>query len=83
MARTRGLTIRPAPHPNSGGRGHEARGESITLQTAGPGDFVAEASLFSTRYHCDGVCPVASQLLGDEFIARDGSLVVLTGNPPT
>ncbi|HHT8903841.1 TPA: cyclic nucleotide-binding domain-containing protein [Burkholderia cenocepacia] len=28
-------------------RRDEARGGSITLQTAGPGDFVAEASLFS------------------------------------
>ncbi|HEM7874404.1 TPA: Crp/Fnr family transcriptional regulator [Burkholderia contaminans] len=44
-------------------RRDEAGGESITLQTAGPGDFVAEASLFSARYHCDAVCPVASQLL--------------------
>nr|WP_082664726.1 Crp/Fnr family transcriptional regulator [Burkholderia ambifaria] len=44
-------------------RRDEAGGESITLQSAGPGDFVAEASLFSARYHCDGVCPVASQLL--------------------
>lgn len=44
-------------------RRDEARGGSITLQTAGPGDFVAEASLFSARYHCDGVCPVASKLL--------------------
>ncbi|MFX1677432.1 Crp/Fnr family transcriptional regulator [Paraburkholderia sp. A2WS-5] len=44
-------------------RRDEAGGESITLQTAEPGDFVAEASLFSARYHCDGVCPVASQLL--------------------
>ncbi|WP_230948720.1 Crp/Fnr family transcriptional regulator [Burkholderia multivorans] len=40
----------------------EACGESITLQTAGRGDFEAEASLFSARCHCDGVCPVASQL---------------------
>ncbi|MCA8052347.1 MULTISPECIES: Crp/Fnr family transcriptional regulator [Burkholderia cepacia complex] len=44
-------------------RRDEAGGESITLQTAEPGDFVAEASLFSARYHCDAVCPVASQLL--------------------
>ncbi len=44
-------------------RRDEAGGESITLQTAERGDFVAEASLFSTQYHCDGFCPVASQLL--------------------
>lgn len=44
-------------------RRDEAHGESITLQIAEAGEFVAEASLFSPRYHCEGVCPVASQLL--------------------
>jgi CRP-like cAMP-binding protein len=44
-------------------RRDEANGESITLQTAGPGDFIAEASLFTSRYHCDAFCPEACQLL--------------------
>lgn len=33
----------------------DANGREITLHTAGPGDLVAEASLFSPRYHCDAV----------------------------
>ncbi|VVE22241.1 Anaerobic regulatory protein [Pandoraea cepalis] len=44
-------------------RRDEAQGESITLQTAGPGDFLAEASLFSSRYHCDAFSGSASELL--------------------
>lgn len=44
-------------------RRDEAGGESITLQSAEPGDFFAEASLFSARYHCDAFCPDDSQLL--------------------
>lgn len=44
-------------------RRDETHGESLTLQTAGPGDFVAEASLFSARYHCDAFCGKASELL--------------------
>lgn len=31
------------------------RGESLVLQRAS-GGFIAEASLSSARYHCDGVC---------------------------
>lgn len=34
---------------------HEPDGAPIILQRAGPGDILAEASLFSDRYHCDGV----------------------------
>jgi len=34
---------------------HSAAGGVIVLQRAGPGDIVAEASLFSDRYHCDAV----------------------------
>lgn len=62
----RGQSVRSVYRVQSGRvllRRDEAGGESITLLTAEPGDFVAEAGLFSTRYHCDGVCPVASQLL--------------------
>jgi CRP-like cAMP-binding protein len=34
---------------------HQPDGGAIILQRAGPGDVLAEASLFSNRYHCDGV----------------------------
>ncbi|WP_017231462.1 Crp/Fnr family transcriptional regulator [Pandoraea sp. B-6] len=44
-------------------RRDEAHGESITLQTGGPGDFLAEASLFSSHYHCDAFSGSASELL--------------------
>jgi len=33
----------------------DANGRETILHTAGPGDLVAEASLFSPRYHCDAV----------------------------
>ena len=31
-------------------------GAVVVLQRAGPGDWLAEASLTSPRYHCDGIC---------------------------
>lgn len=31
------------------------KGAALILQRAGPGEILAEASLFSTRYHCDAV----------------------------
>jgi len=34
---------------------HQEGGGAIILQRAGPGDILAEASVFSPRYHCDGV----------------------------
>ena len=33
----------------------DADGREVILHSAGPGDLVAEASLFSPRYHCDAV----------------------------
>lgn len=33
----------------------DATGREVTLHTAGPGDLVAEASLFSPKYHCEAV----------------------------
>lgn len=39
-----------------------ARGGTVILDRAGPG-FVAEGSLASPRYHCDGVCRTACHLL--------------------
>ncbi|WP_293023014.1 Crp/Fnr family transcriptional regulator [Pandoraea sp.] len=44
-------------------RRDEADGTSLTLQTANPGDFLAEASLFATSYHCDAVCLQDTQVL--------------------
>jgi CRP-like cAMP-binding protein len=38
-------------------------GTVATLQRAGPGLFVAEASLTSPRYHCEAVCRTACSLL--------------------
>ena len=34
-------------------RRHDPNGGAIALQRAGPGAILAEASLFSARYHCD------------------------------
>jgi len=34
---------------------YQEDGGAIILQRAGPGDFLAEASLFSDRYHCDAL----------------------------
>src|SRR5438552_2394948 len=33
----------------------DADGHEIVLHSAGPGDLVAEASLFSSHYHCEAV----------------------------
>jgi CRP/FNR family transcriptional regulator, dissimilatory nitrate respiration regulator len=32
---------------------HQRGGSAVILQRAGPGSILAEASLYSTRYHCD------------------------------
>lgn len=34
---------------------HQADGRLLVQQRAGPGQIVAEASLFSARYHCDAI----------------------------
>lgn len=34
---------------------HSTHGAHMVLQNAGPGDVVAEASAYSSRYHCDAV----------------------------
>ena len=34
---------------------HQADGQAAVLQRAGPGDVLAEASVFSAEYHCDGI----------------------------
>ena len=42
---------------------HVADGRTLILQRAGPGELLAEASLFADRYHCDAVAEGAVQLL--------------------
>lgn len=34
---------------------HQAGGDALVLQRAGPGQLLAEASVFASRYHCDAV----------------------------
>ncbi|MEX3962262.1 Crp/Fnr family transcriptional regulator [Paraburkholderia sp. EG286B] len=59
-------------------RRDEAHGESLTLQTARPREFLAEASLFSPHYHCDAFCASPSELL--VFPAKT-LLACLEGDP--
>jgi CRP-like cAMP-binding protein len=39
---------------------HQADGNALILQRAGPGEVLAEASLFSERYHCDALARSAA-----------------------
>lgn len=39
---------------------HHEHGGTIILQRAGPDEVLAEASLFSDRYHCDAVAPTGA-----------------------
>ncbi len=41
---------------------HLSDGAALTLQRAGPGDVLAEASLHAARYHCDAVAAAPSRL---------------------
>ena len=41
---------------------HTATGTRLILQTAGPGDLLAEASAYSDRYHCDAVAVEAIEV---------------------
>jgi len=34
---------------------HEEGGAALVLQRAGPGDILAEASIYATAYHCDAI----------------------------
>ena len=58
-------------------------GTELTLHVAGAGECVAQASLFTERYHCDGVCrsdaTVAVLPRGTvlERLEHDGSLAAL------
>ncbi len=42
---------------------HGRAGEEVVLHDARPGEFFAEASLDSSRYHCDAVASMPTQLL--------------------
>jgi len=42
---------------------HAPNGAAIVIHRARKGDFFAEASLFSKRYHCDAICVQASRCL--------------------
>ena len=39
---------------------YQRPGTALVLQRAGPGTILAEASLFSERYHCDGIAVMAT-----------------------
>jgi len=41
----------------------QENGSALTLQRAGPGSILAEASVYSDRYHCDAVAALPSRLL--------------------
>jgi CRP/FNR family transcriptional regulator, dissimilatory nitrate respiration regulator len=41
---------------------HQRDGTAIILQRAGPGSVLAEASIYSDRYHCDGVVALSASL---------------------
>lgn len=43
---------------------HQESGGAIVLQRADPGDILAEASLFSSRYHCDAIARTPSTVRG-------------------
>jgi CRP-like cAMP-binding protein len=43
---------------------HQEDGRAIVLQRAGPGGILAEASLFSERYHCDAVAATSARVHG-------------------
>lgn len=49
---------------------HHASGSALTLRRAGPGAILAEASLFSDRYHCDAfaVRPTVAQMVAKPAI---------------
>lgn len=52
---------------------HQESGGAIILQRAGPSDIPAEASVFSSRYHCDGVARTGAEIRSvakREFLAR-------------
>lgn len=51
-----------------------ADGGALTLHRVRPGSVVAEASLFSDRYHCDGICEAPARLA---VLSRAATLAAL------
>jgi CRP-like cAMP-binding protein len=59
-------------------RRHQADGALVVLHRAGPGDMLAEASLYAARYHCDGVCTAPAEIAA---APRGAVRACLEGNP--
>jgi CRP-like cAMP-binding protein len=59
-------------------RRHQEDGHVLVLQRAGGGEFVAEASLFSDRYHCDAVATTGTRV---RAFPRPRILSRLRGDP--
>ena len=57
---------------------HRADGETLALQRAGPGDLLAEASMFAERYHCDAVCDTEVSLAR---VPAESVEALLSGDP--
>jgi CRP-like cAMP-binding protein len=53
-------------------------GRETVLYTAGSGDMIAEASLFSSIYHCDAIASTAAKV---RLYAKDGVLAEFKRNP--
>jgi CRP-like cAMP-binding protein len=53
-------------------------GRETVLYTAGGGDMIAEASLFSSIYHCDAIASTAAKV---RLYAKDGVLAEFKRNP--
>jgi len=59
---------------------HDAGGHRLVLFSAGPGESLAEASLFSPHYHCDGVATRAALV---RVHAADAVRAALRSDPAT
>ena len=57
---------------------HQEDGSHLVLQKAGPGAILAEASLFSSHYHCDAVAAAAAEV---RVFAKAEVRHLLAGDP--
>ena len=57
---------------------HTTHGAQMVLQNAGPGAVIAEASAYSTRYHCDAVAAEESVVAG---LPKERFLSALADDP--
>lgn len=57
---------------------HTMHGAQMVLQNAGPGAVIAEASAYSTRYHCDSVAAEESVIAG---LPKERFLAALAEDP--